>query len=193
VSQIFISYQHHNYGFVADELVKRLEAEKFTVWWDRHIPAGHNDWREKIDNEIENARVMLVIVTPEAIASQYVMYEWSYALGKNKVVIPLTYQTALVHPRLLTHQALNFTDGRTREWNELIAALHNYLDKAPSAAPVVDMVSKDALLTALADLLAAGSIIQSDLNLFMNQELISPLDIAEVRKRGLRQVSPKAG
>jgi hypothetical protein len=191
MSQIFISYQHNNYGFVADELVKRLEVEKFTVWWDRHIPAGHNDWREKIDSEIENARVMLVVVTPEAIASQYVTYEWSYALGKNKVVIPLTYQAALVHPRLLTHQALNFTDGRTREWNELIVALHSYLEK-PLLVPAADMVSKDALLTALADLLAAESIIQSDLNLFMNQELISPLDIAEVRKRSLRQVSPIA-
>ncbi|MEP6986957.1 MAG: toll/interleukin-1 receptor domain-containing protein, partial [Chloroflexota bacterium] len=102
MSQVFISYQHNAYTFVADDLVKRIEKEKFTVWWDDQIPVGHEDWRQKIDAEIENARIMVVVVTPEAVASQYVTYEWSYALGKNKIVIPLTYQKTPVHPRLLT-------------------------------------------------------------------------------------------
>ena len=161
MSQIFISYHHNANAFVADELVKRIEAEKFSVWWDRHIPAGHNDWREKIDLEIENARIMLVVVTPEAIASQYVTYEWSYAIGKNKIVIPLTYQKADVHPRLITHQALDFTDGRNREWPDLMQALHTNLDNTTSA-PVIEVVPKEALMNALADLLYAGSILQSD-------------------------------
>lgn len=191
MSQIFISYHHNSTAFVEDELVKRLEKEGFSVWWDRHIPAGHNDWREKIDVEIEQARVMVVVVTQEAVASQYVTYEWSYALGKNKVVIPLTYQQADVHPRLITHQALNFTDSRTREWPDLMQALHTYLDHSP-AAQQVEVVTKDALINALADLLYAERILQSDLNLFMNTDLISPLDIAEIRRRSQRQPNPAA-
>ena len=192
MSQVFISYHHNTNGFVEDELVKRVEKEGFSVWWDRHILAGHNDWREKIDAEIENAQVMLMVVTPEAVTSPYVTYEWSYALGKNKVVIPLTYQTADVHPRLLTHQALNFTDGRTREWTDLMKALHSYIDSTPSAAPKIEVVSKDMLMNALTDLLCAESILQSDLNLFMNYELISPMDMAEIRRRSMRYVSPAA-
>ncbi|MBA3867955.1 MAG: toll/interleukin-1 receptor domain-containing protein [Anaerolineae bacterium] len=186
MSQVFISYQHNAYTFVADDLVKRIEKEKFTVWWDDQIPVGHEDWRQKIDAEIENARIMVVVVTPEAVASQYVTYEWSYALGKNKIVIPLTYQKTPVHPRLLTHQALDFTESRSRQWNELARALHDYLDVEPPV-PVSAVIPKDAMLTALADLLCTGRIKQTDLNLFMNQDLISPLDVAEVRRRSLRQ------
>ncbi len=191
MSQIFISYHHNANAFVADELVKRLEEEKFSVWWDRHIPAGHNDWREKIDVEIDNVRIMLVVVTPEAVASQYVTYEWSYAIGKNKIVIPLTYQRADVHPRLITHQALDFTDSRSREWTNLMQALHNYLENTPSV-PVINVVPKEALMNALADLLFADCIEQNALNLLMNQELISPLDIAEIRRRSRRQPNQAA-
>ncbi|MCA0455460.1 MAG: toll/interleukin-1 receptor domain-containing protein [Chloroflexi bacterium] len=194
MSQVFISYQHNAYTFVVDDLVKRVEKEGFTAWWDDHIRAGHDDWRQKIDTEIEKAAVMLVVVTPDAVASQYVTYEWSYALGKNKIVIPLTYQTAPVHPRLNTHQALNFTDARTREWNELTIALHDYLDHpTEQVAPLNNLISKDALLDALADLLCTKRIVQTDLNTFLNQSLISPLDIAEVRRRSLKTTSLPPG
>jgi hypothetical protein len=184
MSQIFISYQNNVNGFVADELVKRIEKEGFSVWWDRQIPAGYDDWREKIDVEIDRAKVVLVVITPEAVASPYVTYEWSYALGKNKIVIPLTYQKATVHPRLNTHQALDFTNSRIREWTSLTLALHDYLDNAP-IVPASAVVSKEGLLNALADLLSGECIKQSDLNLFVSHELISPMDVAEIRQRSM--------
>lgn len=117
-------------------------------------------------------------------------YEWSFALGKNKIVIPLMYETTAMHSRLATHQALDFTQAKTRQWNELMLALHSYLDgEQPSREAAV--VSKEAVMNALVDMLCAEIIQQNELNLFMNYDLISPIEMAEIRRRSLPEFNPK--
>lgn len=186
MSQIFISYQRNSYNFVAEDLTKRLEKEGFTLWWDERINAGTADWRKKIDTEIENSRVILLVVTPDAMSSQYVTYEWSYALGKNKIVLPITYFKAKLHPRLSTTQILDFTDSRSRQWPDLMTSLHTYLDGDKSSGDD-ELIPKDGILNALADLLCAKRLSQADLNIFVAQELITPMDLAEIRRRSMSQ------
>ena len=53
MSDVFISYSHEDTEFVRD-LVKPLEAEGFSVWWDHTIPPGKT-WDEVIARGIREA------------------------------------------------------------------------------------------------------------------------------------------
>lgn len=62
-------------------------------------------------------------MSPEARASEYVTYEWAYALGAGISVIPILYKQTELHPRLAALQYLDFTSFNHRPWDELIRAV----------------------------------------------------------------------
>ena len=83
-------------------LVAMLTTHDIPYWVDREIEAG-TAWREEIDDALESAFAVAVIITPQSMGSAYVNYEWSWALGHGIPVIPLVFENmseALIHPRL---------------------------------------------------------------------------------------------
>lgn len=114
---VFISYENKDIDF-AENLIGRLERAGFPAWIDNEIGAGE-EWRTEIDLAIRNALALVVIMTPEAKASEYVTYEWSFALGAHVKVIPVMLRSAKLHPRLAALQHLDFTNARSRPWDKL--------------------------------------------------------------------------
>ena len=84
---VFISHSHENRDF-AELLQNKLTDAKFTVWRDTALVPGE-DWREEIDHEIQQASVIIVMITPQAMASAYVNYEWAFAWGIGSKIIPI--------------------------------------------------------------------------------------------------------
>ena len=71
--EVFVSYAH------VDESMRRaLEAHlsplartgRIALWHDRRIGAGH-DWAAEIDERIESADIILLLVSPDFVASEY--------------------------------------------------------------------------------------------------------------------------
>jgi len=122
MKHIFISYTRKNSGF-AEKLHKILEQEGFSVWRDTdRIYVGDN-WRDKIDQAIKGCFALIVLMTPAAIKSQYVTYEWSFALGLGVKVIPLSLiKEPKLHPRLVTHHYLDFSN-RDKPYEDLFKKL----------------------------------------------------------------------
>ena len=98
MSHVFISYARKDAEF-AETLRGRVEDAEFDVWMDSILPAGF-DWRQEIDQAIRQAFVVLLVVTPDSRASEYVTYEWAFALGLGLKVIPVVYKPTTLHPRL---------------------------------------------------------------------------------------------
>ena len=67
MSDIFISYSHEDTAFIRD-LVRPLEAEGFSVWWDHTIPPGKS-WEDVIVGGIRDAKACLIIWSRDSIAS----------------------------------------------------------------------------------------------------------------------------
>jgi HEAT repeat protein len=119
-----------------------LENEPgFTIWMDAYIEPG-SIWKQAIDNAINDSIAILVIITPESLKSQYVTYEWSYALGKGKKVIPLLLEPPdpnnpshpKIHPKLDDIQrGTDFSEYPQnvgdQAWQELAAILRNVLSQ----------------------------------------------------------------
>jgi tetratricopeptide (TPR) repeat protein len=115
---IFISYARGD----DEAYVRRLHADLThsgsRVWWDRKAmeSRGATFLQELRDAIIESERLLLVI-GPEAHASDYVRWEWEYALQICKPVVPVLRMgdTTLVPSRLKDIHFVDFRDDRAYE------------------------------------------------------------------------------
>lgn len=81
--KVFISHAHQD-----EPLAKRLTAVLrracFEVWdQDREIMPGDN-WAEKVAQALQESDAMVVLLTPAALQSKWVLREIEYALGTEK-------------------------------------------------------------------------------------------------------------
>lgn len=119
---VFISYKHEDEAF-ASNLIRQVQLAGFTVWIDtEQLRAGEN-WREAINFAIRDAFALVVVITPEAKASEYVTYEWAYALGAGVKIIPIMLRPAELHPQLEMLQYLDFSDAARPPWDRLVRRL----------------------------------------------------------------------
>ena len=153
---IFISY-NHNDGDFAEILISKINAEtSFKAWVDNEKINAGEDWRVDIDQAIENAFALIVIMTPEAKASEYVTYEWSFAWGARVKVIPIVLKQTQLHPRLATLQYLDFTNRASRPWNRLMEVLKQAeISYSSSSKPIAQNISSEQILEAASLLVTA--------------------------------------
>jgi TIR domain len=86
MSDIFISYASEDRE-PAKALAQTLEAEGWSVWWDRLIPFGR-PFDDVIQENIDAAKCVLVLWTASSVASKWVRSEASEAEERN-VLIPV--------------------------------------------------------------------------------------------------------
>lgn len=119
MGHVFISYASENSDFV--ELLRIKLGEKNIKTWIDHsgIKAGTN-WRNSIDDAIKTSILIILVMSPESLNSHYVTYEWAFAHGLGKPIIPLMYRQNTLHPKLEILQYLDFTHRTLRPWDHLI-------------------------------------------------------------------------
>jgi HEAT repeat protein len=141
---VFISYKHEDLDF-AENVQSRLERAGIKTWMDHRIHTG-DEWRNQIDQAIKEAFAMIVIMTPEAKASEYITYEWSFAVGAGVRMIPIKYKATPLHPRLGAFQYLDFTNS-VRPWERLIAEIQEAQEAAKSLRLASGMAIKVSTLS----------------------------------------------
>ncbi len=139
MADIFISYSRKDVERVRP-LVIRLEAEGWSVFWDRNIPPGKG-WREVLESELAPAGCLLAVWSNDSIGSRWVIEEADMGADKN---ILLTARLDPVQPPIgfRTNQACDLADwdGRhdTPGLKSLMAEIANLLGnrKGVSIAPL---------------------------------------------------------
>jgi hypothetical protein len=122
VADFFLCHDHDDCDF--GEILKyRIEEAGYSAWVDTDNLRPGSDWQVEIDEAIRAAAALIVVMTPSARNSEYVAYEWAFALGVGVRVIPLVRKPTPLHPRLGTLQYLDFTNRTNRPWSQLLHAL----------------------------------------------------------------------
>ena len=115
----FLSYATKDH-FFAELAVSVLKKDDIELWRDAgQIRAGEN-WRTSIDEAISKSEVVIVALSKDSTVSSYVTYEWAYAIGKGKPVIPVKLENCDIHPRLQIIQFLDFSVPGSLPWESLI-------------------------------------------------------------------------
>src|SRR5579863_2729554 len=140
LTRIFISYAHVDSAFV-DRLEADLSRQGFETWMDRQRLAGGQQWRRELQASVERAQVLLVMLSPEAVASQYVQSEYGYALDLGIVVIPVYYRQCNV-PMELRH--IQWIDFRQSYEQGLVALMQTLRRQQEHPAPTASSAPTNA-------------------------------------------------
>jgi TIR domain len=120
--QVFLSYSKKDHVF-AELAQLKLVAAGIEVWRDLGQLRPGSDWRKGIEEGIAQCDAVVVALSPHSSESSYVTFEWAYALGKGKVVVPLKLADCSIHPKLETIQYLDFSIPGSLPWEALVAEI----------------------------------------------------------------------
>jgi len=105
MNSIFLSYSKLDY-FFAEMLALKLSQENLVIWRDQGSIRAGDDWRQSIEDGIKDCLAVVVALSANSAESAYVTYEWAYALGMGKPVIPVKLSDCMTYPRSLPWDAL---------------------------------------------------------------------------------------
>ncbi len=142
---IFISYSHKDASFLQELLtfLKPYEKNKtISVWTDKDIVAGQQ-WNELIKANLNRSEVILFLVSPDFLASDYINdTEIMNALENNKlIIIPIIVRPIVMNLLQIKSfqviptgaKAVVEWDSRDQAWNDVITALKTVIDKINAA------------------------------------------------------------
>jgi TIR domain len=115
---VFLSYSRKDH-FFAELVEAKLREKDIKVWRDQGQLRPGTDWRDSIERGIGETVAVLVALGPNSAESAYVTYEWAYAFGSGKVVIPLKLAECSMHPKLETIQSFDFSVPGALPWEAL--------------------------------------------------------------------------
>lgn len=116
---VFLSYSTKDHHF-AELVTLKLGEAGIRVWRDRDNLRAGADWRQGIERGIAESSLILVALSNNSAESSYVTFEWAYALGNGKNLIPIKLNECTIHPRLQTIQHIDFSVPGALPWASLI-------------------------------------------------------------------------
>ena len=134
MAKLFISYSRKDIDFVR-KLAGDLESAGYDVWWDLTDLRGGDDWVKTIPAAIASSKYVIVVLTPEAVESEWVRKEYTQALSLRKKIIPILLKPGNVPFALNTINFVNFTSGEYADrFKELLSAM-DFTGKPPPVTP----------------------------------------------------------
>src|SRR6266436_4798463 len=92
--RVFISYAHKDGNTLASQLRSDLAEKGYVVWLDVTRLGGGSDWSREIEREIDEADVVLALLSTGSLESDVCRGEQLRSLRRHKCVIPV-----LVHDK----------------------------------------------------------------------------------------------
>lgn len=148
-AHLFYSYAHEDEA-LRDELDKHLSALRregaIVDWHDREITAG-DEWREVIAGELQEATIILLLVSSDFLASDFCWTELSEAIKRHEAgearVIPIILRPCDWQNTAFAHLQAAPPNGRpVTEWEnqdkaflEVCRAIRRAVDALPGGSP----------------------------------------------------------
>jgi hypothetical protein len=134
MADIFLSYSNEDRDR-AKIVAMALEPSGWSVWWDREIPVGRT-WDEVLEEEIENARAIVVLWSPASVASDWVKNEARDA-KKRRILIPALIEPAKLPMEFRHIQTADLTAWKpgeqSVEFEKVLAGLRRLLGRSDEA------------------------------------------------------------
>ena len=137
MADIFVSYAREDRAKV-EPFVALLEAQNWTVWWDREINPGAA-FSRVIEREISLAKCVVVLWTNRSVSSDWVQAEANDGL-ERKILIPVSFEKVNVPLIFRQTQSADFTRWPSRidetEIRTLLQAISHAIEMPVVSAAV---------------------------------------------------------
>jgi hypothetical protein len=145
--KVFLSYAIEDGSEAAARLRFDLTRAGLSVWQDIAEMRGGHPWKEQLRSALREVDTVLVLLTPKAVESKYVTWEWENALTLQKRVIPLMIRSCSPPPDLsrLHYYRFEQPDRYVSEFAALLRDLYEL--PAPPAGPAPEPVAAGSTFT----------------------------------------------
>ncbi len=104
MSHIFLAYDPYDEPF-AEQVANLLVSAHFNV-----VRYPKAEWDSQRDESIANCKAFLLILSENGLSSSDITYQWAFAIGRNRPIVPILRETVAIHPRLAEFEALDFKE-----------------------------------------------------------------------------------
>ncbi|TEU10572.1 MAG: TIR domain-containing protein [Anaerolineales bacterium] len=120
---VFISYSRKDID-AANQLAQDLKKAGLDTWWDISDLKGGDAWVRTIQAALKASKYCVVVLSPDAVESEWVEKEYTYAIGLGLKIIPILYKKCEVPMALANIQYIDFRGKKyERGLQELLIAL----------------------------------------------------------------------
>ncbi|MFN8458226.1 MAG: toll/interleukin-1 receptor domain-containing protein, partial [Anaerolineae bacterium] len=143
---LFISYSRREAPFV-DSLYEALDDHGLVVWLDYHSLIPAQPWQEQIFKGIDEADILLLVISAESMQSKNVEPEWRRAIEHKKRIILIIFEATLLPPELVQCEWIDFRTSFKSGLKELLGQINSPVKEAQSPpqhgfkAPLIVWVS----------------------------------------------------
>lgn len=125
---VFISHSSKDDDFV-DQLAADLRQSGVQTWVDHKDIVAGEDWDDSVQAALDRCDAMVLVLTPESVASRNVKVEWARYLKVDKPIIPVIHKPCEVPFRLELHHYVTFHQPSPAARSELLRALQRQVQE----------------------------------------------------------------
>jgi hypothetical protein len=122
---IFVSYAHEDRSRV-EPFAGLLRQQGWAVFLDDQIP-GAGQWPAELHKAIRTSRVVIVMLSPDAMNSTHVLNEINVALGTGRAIVPVMLEDTVLSPgvELLigSRQSIDYAEAATWQFEDVVDAV----------------------------------------------------------------------
>ena len=126
-SSVFISYSRSDSVFV-DDLANRLREAGFKVWQDISGLRGGHTWASEIDRAVRDSDTLIVVLSPDSSASEWVQKETLLAMKLHKPIVPILLRETEIPVQLINLQFVDFRGDTAEATQKLFEAISTSID-----------------------------------------------------------------
>ncbi len=132
MTRVFISYSRVDEGF-ARRLATDLDRLGAEVWIDvDDIPPGAN-WSTAIQQGLDTCDALVLIISPDSLASKNVEDEWQYVRDESKAILPVLWRPV---PKLhFQLRRIQYVDFHRQSYETALGQLYARLFDGAGSAP----------------------------------------------------------
>ena len=122
MTDIFVSYASGDREIV-EPLAVALEAEGYSVWWDRNIHGGA-EFSGEIEKALQASKIVLVVWSENSLTSHWVKDEAAFARDRS-ILLPIRIDDSEPPLGFRQHQTIDFSKWRNDANSPTFSNLRN--------------------------------------------------------------------
>ncbi|HEX6732218.1 MAG TPA: toll/interleukin-1 receptor domain-containing protein [Pyrinomonadaceae bacterium] len=130
---VFISYSRSDSAFVND-LANRLREAGCKVWQDISGLRGGQTWTSAIDRAVRDSDALIVVLSPDSSASEWVRKETLLAMKLHKPIVPILLRETEIPVQFVDLQFVDFRGDTAEATLRLFEAISTSL-ASPTTIP----------------------------------------------------------
>lgn len=146
--RIFVSHSHKDNAW-CEQLVEALKRAGLDVWFDKQGLYVGAQWVKRLEEELQQRDVFLIVLTPDSWASHWVQEELLLALGQRKQILGIMHKQTQMSG-FITNRQLLAADGQTAEQAaRLVAAALGVASQPPQSIASTPQQSPQVMLSSM--------------------------------------------